>query len=293
MNLLQLKYFHKVVECKSLTKAAKELIISTPSLCSTIKRLELDLGCKLFNKVGRTIQPNENGLILFQHANNILTSLQAIESAFCTSSAKQQLALNIGLSSPTLWVDVVNKFLTLNPHVTINCEIIDKETLSSPTLHSNYDFIFAATSDFLHPDWEFLPLITNDPPMLIVYEEHPMATLNEVKLRDIKSEPFIALKHGTLARDYFDMLFAKAQISPNIVISCDYMLRSPLIRSHYGIGLTTLLGSKTEILTNLKCVKIIDPPIKRTQAIFRYKNRIISTIASKFQAFVVKYFKNI
>ena len=44
MTLQQLKYVIKVVECGSITEAARQLFISQPSLSSALKDLETELG---------------------------------------------------------------------------------------------------------------------------------------------------------------------------------------------------------------------------------------------------------
>ena len=60
MELLQLQYFSEVVRQKSVTKAAQLLHISQPALSQTIRRLENELGVKLFEKSGKGIQLTAN-----------------------------------------------------------------------------------------------------------------------------------------------------------------------------------------------------------------------------------------
>ena len=50
MELLQLQYFVKVARLGSITKAAHELQVSQPSLSQTMRRLENEMGFKLFEK---------------------------------------------------------------------------------------------------------------------------------------------------------------------------------------------------------------------------------------------------
>ena len=48
MELLQLRYFQKVAELESITKAATFYMIPQPSMSQTISRLEKELKVKLF-----------------------------------------------------------------------------------------------------------------------------------------------------------------------------------------------------------------------------------------------------
>ena len=53
MELLQLKYFLLLCESQHVSKTAEKLNISQPSLSSTIKKLEKELGVPLFVRKGR------------------------------------------------------------------------------------------------------------------------------------------------------------------------------------------------------------------------------------------------
>ena len=53
MELLQLRYFQKVAELESMTKAAKALYIAQPSLSKTISRLEGQVGVPPFRPEGK------------------------------------------------------------------------------------------------------------------------------------------------------------------------------------------------------------------------------------------------
>ena len=50
MELLQLRYFQKVAELESVTKAARYFSIPQPSMSQAIARLERDLNTRLFER---------------------------------------------------------------------------------------------------------------------------------------------------------------------------------------------------------------------------------------------------
>lgn len=61
MELQQLRYFVRVAQVESISKAAKSLHISQPALSKSIMRLEQELGCDLFDRTGKRIHLNEKG----------------------------------------------------------------------------------------------------------------------------------------------------------------------------------------------------------------------------------------
>ncbi len=56
MELLQLKYFLMLARTEHVSKTAAALHISQPSLSSTIKKLENELGVPLFHQAGPQYQ---------------------------------------------------------------------------------------------------------------------------------------------------------------------------------------------------------------------------------------------
>ncbi|MDF2531021.1 MAG: transcriptional regulator, LysR family [Clostridia bacterium] len=64
MNLGYLKLFNTLATELSFSKAASLLYISQPAVSIQIKKLEEDLGFKLFDRVGKHLALTENGDLL-------------------------------------------------------------------------------------------------------------------------------------------------------------------------------------------------------------------------------------
>ena len=78
MELLQLKYFSVAAAQEHITKAAEILHIAQPALTQSIKRLEEELGVKLFDRRGRNIVLNKTGQIFYKRITPILADLENI-----------------------------------------------------------------------------------------------------------------------------------------------------------------------------------------------------------------------
>lgn len=72
MDLVQLRYFLKVVECCNFTHAANACSISQPALSQQISKLEKELGSTLFDRQGRRALLTPVGHILKESAEKIL-----------------------------------------------------------------------------------------------------------------------------------------------------------------------------------------------------------------------------
>ncbi|WP_294144229.1 LysR family transcriptional regulator [uncultured Clostridium sp.] len=77
MDTATLKYFIAVAQTQHMSKAAQKLNITQPSLSTSIRRLEADIGYQLFDRTGRGIQLNEYGKIFLEGvtaADHIMSS---------------------------------------------------------------------------------------------------------------------------------------------------------------------------------------------------------------------------
>ena len=72
MDIKQLHYFTTVVEEKTITAAAEKLHMTQPPLTMQLHALESELGCKLFERKGRTLSLTDAGQHMYRRALEII-----------------------------------------------------------------------------------------------------------------------------------------------------------------------------------------------------------------------------
>lgn len=72
MDIKQLHYFTTVVEEKTVTAAAEKLHMTQPPLTMQLHALESELGCKLFERKGRTLSLTDAGQHMYRRALEII-----------------------------------------------------------------------------------------------------------------------------------------------------------------------------------------------------------------------------
>jgi DNA-binding transcriptional LysR family regulator len=77
LTLQQLHYFLAAFRHGSFSAAAEELHLAQPSLSEQVRRLEAELGVRLFQRVGRGLAPTEAGRALRPHAERTLDAAEA------------------------------------------------------------------------------------------------------------------------------------------------------------------------------------------------------------------------
>ena len=98
MRIEQLKYFLEVARTGSITAAADNLFISQQSLCTSLNRLEKEVGLKLFHRTKRGTTLTEDGQILSVYIADILDSYQRFENILTERQQKDQPKLTGSLT---------------------------------------------------------------------------------------------------------------------------------------------------------------------------------------------------
>ena len=107
----QLRYFLAVVETGSFTKAAKRVFVTQPTLSAGIKKLETDLGSKLFDRTSRRVFLTESGTRFVPHAKSILYQLNLAEADIKSTGHSQVLRLGILMTiSSTVIANILTSF---------------------------------------------------------------------------------------------------------------------------------------------------------------------------------------
>src|SRR5215210_8674965 len=73
----QLRAFAALARTGSFTLAAKELFLSQSAVSHSMKALEQEVGCRLFDRMGKKVLLTEAGEQLLHHARKILREMEA------------------------------------------------------------------------------------------------------------------------------------------------------------------------------------------------------------------------
>ena len=81
MEIRQLKYFLSAIRHRSLRAAAAEHFVTQPAISIQLKRLEKELGEKLYYRAGREIAPTQAGELLVPQVEDILRRVDGVRES--------------------------------------------------------------------------------------------------------------------------------------------------------------------------------------------------------------------
>ncbi|KMV73877.1 LysR family transcriptional regulator, nitrogen assimilation regulatory protein [Rosenbergiella nectarea] len=92
MNLRRLKYFVKIVDTGSLTRASEVLHIAQPALSQQLATLEGEFNQQLLIRTKRGVIPTDAGQVLYHHAKSILKQCEFARVAVSSTPLMTQTA---------------------------------------------------------------------------------------------------------------------------------------------------------------------------------------------------------
>jgi len=132
LDLLKLRYFTKIAELGSFTRASSELGVAQPALSSHMRAFEEQLGVVLLNRTPRGVTVTEAGQTLLSHAQAILRALDQAEAATKERAEFPTGHVSLGILSslcPILGLPVIEECSVRFPRIRVTVSEGDSQTL--------------------------------------------------------------------------------------------------------------------------------------------------------------------
>jgi len=144
MDSRQLLHIAAIVECGSLTKAAKSLHMTQPALSKAVEKLEAELKHKIFERGPRGVLPTTFGRMLYAHARSIRSELDLTVEEIHKFPQEDFTTLTIG-TLPTLAGSIVataiGRWRSRYPNGVIRLiEKVSSELIAG-LIRAEYDFV--------------------------------------------------------------------------------------------------------------------------------------------------------
>ena len=132
LDLLKMRYFAKIAELGSFTRASSELGVAQPALSLHIRALEEQLGVQLLTRTPRGVVATEAGVTLLSHAQAILRALDQAEAATKEQAKYPTGDVSLGILSsicPILSIPVIEECARRFPKIRLTVSEGDSQAL--------------------------------------------------------------------------------------------------------------------------------------------------------------------
>lgn len=290
-ELLQLRYFLKLAESEHLTKTAAKLRISPPSLSSSIKKLEQELGVALFTRSKQRIYLNENGKAFYQY---ISRSLSILDEGIESLHPIKNYALSIALTSQSVYADMLYAFEQKYPEIPLKASTLTYSDVMNTETLNRFDFYLGIIEDLNTSEREIIQLCSSESPVVMISRNHPLASKRTLRLEELKNMPFISItQENSSATQFVFRVFEEAHFKPRKFFEGNYLVRQKMVAENKAVAITTMVGAAANALQSPQVTFIPVAEIKatRTQSVSWPKQKPLSASEKKFIRFCQHYFK--
>ena len=194
-HLEQLLAFHK---CGTLSAAAEHLGVTEPSLSRTMRKLEEELGVRLFERKKNRIVLNQAGVLAVDHAKQILSKIDEMK-LHIHAFDRSLHTLNIGSCALGALMGLRPMVAGFYPTLDIASSVAREDALLRGLQKGEYNLIVLP-----HPLEQqdlFCQQYRTEQIYLSVSRNHPMAARRLVSLSELDGQSFIVYGHEDLWTD--------------------------------------------------------------------------------------------
>ena len=174
--------------CKTLSATAERLFVSQPSISSSMKMLEKELGVQLFDRSKNKIVLNEVGLEAAQLAEDYLKREDFMVRQI-QEKAWQMRTLTVASYIFNLRKDLVSRLSVLFPERNIISEQLSSEQLPLGLLQGRFDYIITEY-EIDEPNVCCVPYVT-DKLWIRLNKNDPLAHKRSIDINDLKNEKIL------------------------------------------------------------------------------------------------------
>ena len=213
MEFRNLTTFVLAAELHSFSQAARHLGYSQSAVSMQIGQLEAELGVPLFDRVGKTIALTPQGLLFYEHAQNILhmadSAREVMKNAAAVSGTLRiAMAESIGMS---LFPHALMRFHERYPDVRLIVQTGTTGDMFRALAQNDVDMIFHLDHQICRSDI-VIPLSQETSIVFIAPAGHPLCAEKTVSAARLVNEPFILTEKGMSYRLQLDTKLAEMEL---------------------------------------------------------------------------------
>jgi len=202
-TLKQLQVFLAVASHENVSLAADELAMSQSAASTSLKGLEHRFGLRLFDRIGKRLQLNDQGNTLRSKAAALIAGATELENSLLDASDIGELKVGATLTIGNyLAIGIIAAFMKEHPTAKVNLNVQNTASIAAKVRNFELD-IGLIEGELQEADLD-VNYWREDELALFCAPDHPLATRNEIQDEDLLSADWIIREKGSGTRQAFD-----------------------------------------------------------------------------------------
>jgi DNA-binding transcriptional LysR family regulator len=218
MELRQLHYFVAIAEEGQFTRAAARVSVAQPAVSAQIRRLERELGERLFVRDRHGARLTDAGEAFLPHARAALAAAARGRDTIASLQGKLRGRLTVGVAGPVddRLAGALGEFHRAHPAIEIALRNQQNEPLLAGVANAEFDAAIVGAGAHALPPGVAARVVATEPLVLAVAREQPFAGRKTIAVADLRDVPMITLVRGSGLRAVLEQACRAAGFSPRI-----------------------------------------------------------------------------
>lgn len=286
LSARQLEAVLALAEYGSFVAAAARLGISQPALTRAVKRLEVELGVRLFERTTRRVQITAAGREFAAVAERMLNDLGiTVRSVREVAEERRGLVVISSVMSVAggLLPGVVAAYRADRPGVEIHIREGVHATVLEDVRSGVADFGIGYVDEL--PEFAVGTALGRETFCAVVPARHKLASRRHVTLADLASQPIVALPTESRTRRTIDAAAATAGIAlRQMVVVTQIATMLALVGAGVGVGVVPRGAVRGPMGRGLRVIPLGEPRVTRRLGLIALREREPTPAASGFLA---------
>lgn len=289
MDIKQLRYFIAIAEEKNITAAANRLHMTQPPLSLQLKQLEEELGVKLFERNGKSMDLTDKGKVLYQKALHLINNIEEIKNELKETEEGKRGLISVGINTLSLsgFSDVLRNFHKKYPYVSL--KIVQNDSFYLTEMIKTRAIEIAIVRLPLEQQGLTYHHLVNEPFYFVTNKKMDTTTLEEISQIPL----IIPSTKGLGIYSTILEAFTKKNLQLNKIGECsDMHTLIELVKG--GLGATIVPKSAWEVYGDdrLYSTLINDTEITSSLGVVWLENHYLSTPAKNIIGLLEEYCRN-
>lgn len=303
MHIREIQYILTIVEEGNITRAAKKLFMAQSSLSQSLKKIEQQLGCKLFKRVGNRLQLTYAGDQFVKYGSKILKTYRDMKNEMYDISQTESGSIILGITyylGSHMFPIFGPVFKKRYPGITIKLLEGTSRDLEELIVSGKVD-IAILPLPIENPSIEYEILFLSRM-ILLMNKDNPLNNhgyqkdgfrFPHIDIKLVDGEPFLLGQPGQRTRLINEIILKKANINPEIVFTSRNLETIKRMAST-GAGLAIIPDAYLDYIQaspDLRCYYLEDEYNYQFGVVVAYqKNSYITKATREFLTIVKQLF---
>lgn len=280
----QLRSFHAVAKAGSVTKAARMLHVSQPTVTTQLRQLERAYGVELVHRSARGLQLTDLGAALYRVTERIFALEQEAVSLLTDASGALTGALRVGSVGPYFAMQLLAEFSHRHPTIQLSLAFDNSVEVVKDIHEYRIDIgIVGQPASHPLPDRRLIAVhYSRQQVVIVTHRGHRWAERDGIRLAELANEPLVLRERGSVSRRALEESLAAAnvQVTPALEVSREGVWEA--VAAGLGVGITTDVEFPRD--DRLRMVRILDADVGTDAYIISLRERQEAPLIRAFRS---------